>query len=220
MIWNKNISLVVRTCFVVLMLPGIGLLSAQEDAEKKGKERIPKRKMAKHSYPEGYILSLDGDTTFGYIRQRDAFDDQQKIEFYDHYGASTTYTAGIIQGYGYADKHFECRPTPYFYSDLLSDTILFMARLIDGPARLYRFYSRPNALTLKNQPAYFDFLVKPTGEIFEVSYAFRWKHLASAFQDHPKLAKDILEDVYKPEDTESIVKYYNSWYLRKREEEK
>lgn len=203
--------IILLTCF---MLAGLGSLSAQKKQEKVNKPEIPKRKLAKHSFPEGYILSQDGDTTYGYIRQKDAFEDQQKIEFYDHYGARATYTADVISGFGYAGKHFECRPTPYFYSDLFSDTILFMARLIDGPARLYRFYNRPNSLTLKNQAAFFDYLAMPDNKLFEVSYAFRWKHLASAFKDHPKLAKDILEGVYKPEDTETIVKYYNSWYIR------
>ena len=189
--------------------------------QKEQKPRVSKRKLPKYSMPEGYIMSLEGDTTYGYIRQKDEFDDQQKIEFYDYYGASTTYSANIIKGYGYADRHFECRPTPYFYSGLLSDTVLFMRRMIDGPAKLYRFYSRRNAFTLKKEAAYFDFLEKPDGKLYEVSYAFKWKRLASAFEDHPKIPKDIIEGVYRPEDTQTIVMYYNSWYERqgiKREE--
>ncbi|MCI4670699.1 MAG: hypothetical protein MRZ79_21370 [Bacteroidia bacterium] len=188
-------------------------------AQENESTKIPKRKYAKYSFPEGYILSLDGDTTFGYIRQKDVFEDQKKIEFYDYYGAKTTYNAGYIKGYGYGEKHLICRPTPYFYSDLMSDTIIFMVRLIDGPAKLYRFYSRRNAFTLKNEAAFFDFLEKPDKSLFEVSYAFRWKRLASAFKDHPKLSREILEGAYKPEDTESIVKYYNSWFERMEEQE-
>jgi len=179
---------------------------------------ISKKKIPKFIYPEGYILSKQGDTTHGFIRRSNEFEDQQRIIFYDVHGARTVYHPGIIQGYGYADQHFVSRPTPYFFSDLLSDTLIFMNRLIEGPAKLFRFYTRRSVFTLKQGPAFFDYLEKPNQEVYEVSYAFKWKRLASAFKDHPHLSEDILQGTYKPEDTEVIIKYYNSWYLRKKED--
>ncbi|MEO0898753.1 MAG: hypothetical protein AAFY71_20240 [Bacteroidota bacterium] len=204
-----------KSFLISLLLCFMAIFSFAQEKDSSKKKKIPKRKIAKFKYPSGYILNNQGDTIPGFIRMDDSFKDQKRIKFYDEYGARTTYRAGLIKGYGYLDKHFISRPTPFFFSDFFSDTVIFMNRLVDGPAQLFRFYTRRGIFTLKKGPSYFDFLEKPDGEVFEVSYVYKWKRLAEAFTDHPNLGKDITAGKYKPEDTESLIKYYNSWYRNK-----
>lgn len=166
----------------------------------------------KQKYPEGYILSHRGDTTTGFVRLGNHFKDQNRIRFYDQFGVKARYTADRLQGFGYGGKHYVSRPTPYLYSGLFSDTVMFMQRVTDGPAKLYRFFTRKSVFTLKKGPAYVEYLEKPDGSIYEVSLVFKWQRIANAFQDYPELAADIRNDRYKPEDMEKIVEAYNRWY--------
>jgi hypothetical protein len=140
------------------------------------------------------------------------FKDQKRIRFVDIYGVKASYTADRIAGYGYEGKVYVSRPMPYFYAGLFSDTVIFMQQLVDGPAKLYRFYTRKTAFTLKRGPAYFEYLEKPDGSVYEISLNFRWKRLADAFPDYPELAVDIRNDRYQPEQTVEIVRAYNVWY--------
>ncbi|TAE51143.1 MAG: hypothetical protein EAZ89_10685, partial [Bacteroidetes bacterium] len=74
----------------------------------------------KNKYPEGYIVSLGGDTTWGYVRSGNYFRDQQRIRFYDDFGARTWYTSDRLAGYGYENKHYTSHPTPYFFAGIFS----------------------------------------------------------------------------------------------------
>ncbi|MEM7374171.1 MAG: hypothetical protein AAF587_36595 [Bacteroidota bacterium] len=168
----------------------------------------------KQKYPQGYILSHRGDTTYGFVRLGDNFKDQNKIRFYDQFGVKARYTADRLQGFGYEGKHYVSRQTPYLYSGLFSDTVMFMQRVCDGPAKLFRFFTRKSVFTLKKGPAYVEYLEKPDGSVHEVSLVFKWQRIANAFLDYPELAADIRNDRYKPEDMEKIVDAYNRWFQR------
>lgn len=163
-------------------------------------------------YPEGYILTLAGDTIEGFMRLGNDFKDQRRIRFVDNYAVKAKYTADRLKGYGYGDRHFVSRPMPYFYAGLFSDTVIFMRRLVDGPAKLYRFYTRQTIFTLKQGSAFFEYFEKPDGTVHEISLTFRWKRLADAIPEYPELASDIRNDRYKPEQTVEIVQAYNKWY--------
>ncbi|GAB4427081.1 MAG: hypothetical protein OHK0039_45290 [Bacteroidia bacterium] len=168
--------------------------------------------LAAQRLQEGYVVSLRGDTTMGFVRPGGRFRDQQEIRFLDRYGVKVRYDASRLQGYGYGDKHYLAMPTPYYFSGLFSDTSLFLLRTVQGPASLYRFYTRRSVFTLQRGPAFFDLLIKPDGTRHEVSLSFRWKRVADAFEDYPELADAIRRDLYKPEELPLIVKLYNDWY--------
>lgn len=168
-------------------------------------------------YPEGYIVSNAGDTTWGYVRSGDDFKDQQQIIFYDEYVVKSKYTPERISAFGYNDRHFESKPRPVLYSGLLADTVIFLQRISNGPARLYRFYTRKSIFTLQQGPAFFDVLQKPDGALYEVSYNFRWSRIADALEDYPELAQAIRNELFGPEDIPEIIRAYNDWYEEQRQ---
>ncbi|MDX2286278.1 MAG: hypothetical protein NW241_19065 [Bacteroidia bacterium] len=172
---------------------------------------------ARDPYPPGYIVSARGDTTTGYVRSGNRFRDQQYIRFYDLYGARSKYHADRIRAYGYEDRHYESMPTPYLFSGLFSDSSIFLLRKVQGPACLFRFYTRRSILTLKGKPAFIELIRKPDGSLHEAGSAFKWKRVADAFPDYPELADDIRNGLYKPSELSQIVEAYNRWYLRPRE---
>lgn len=160
----------------------------------------------------GYIVSLSGDTTTGFVKPGNPFRDQRHIRFLDRYGVKATYTPARLQGYGYDDKHYETLPMPYLYAGLLSDTVIFLLRRVEGPASLYRFYARRSVFTLQRGPAYFELVGMPDGSLHEVSLAFKWRRIAEAFASYPELADAIRNGLYKPEDMVEIVQTFNEWY--------
>lgn len=164
-------------------------------------------------YPEGYVISAKGDTTVGFVKSGTAFKDQKQIQFFDYFGAKTTYKAGRILGFGYEDQHYLARPIPKIYSDAFSDSLMFMERVVNGPAQLYRFYTRRSAMTLQRGPGYYDIMVKPDQSEYDISYSFRWKRLADAVSDYPALADSIHKDLFAPDQTSLIVDHYNAWYV-------
>lgn len=168
-------------------------------------------------FPEGYIVSNAGDTTWGYVRSGDDFKDQQQIIFYDEYVIKSKYTPERISAFGYNDRHFESKPRPVLYSGLMADTVIFLQRISDGPARLYRFYTRKSFFTLQQGPAFFDVLQKPDGRLYEVSYNFRWGRIADALEDYPELAQAIRNELFGPEDIPEIIRAYNDWYEEQRQ---
>ncbi|MDP5172227.1 MAG: hypothetical protein NWR72_18430 [Bacteroidia bacterium] len=167
-------------------------------------------------YPEGYIVSNQGDTTKGFVRTGDDFRDQQYIIFYDEYAVKAKYTPERISAFGYNDRHYESKPRPYLYSGLLADTVMFLQRKINGQAKLFRFYTRRSIFTLQNGPAFFDLLQKPDGKLYEVSYNFKWKRIADALEEYPELAQAIRNDLFGPEDIAEIIRAYNDWYREQR----
>ena len=170
----------------------------------------------KRGFIEGYIVAFSGDTTAGYVRPGNLFKDQQKIRFYDNFGHRAIYSSDRIAAYGYAGKHYISQTIPFNYSGLFSDSTLFLLRMVDGPAKLFRYYTRRSLFTLQKGPAYFDLLSMPDGSMHEVSYNFKWKRLAELFTDFPELAQAIRDEVYKPEETPEIVEQYNEWYRNRR----
>lgn len=168
-------------------------------------------------FPEGYIVSNAGDTTWGYVRSGDDFKDQQQIVFYDEYVVKSKYTPERISAFGYNDRHFESKPRPVLYSGLLADTVIFLQRISEGPARLYRFYTRKSIFTLQQGPAFFDVLQKPDGSLYEVSYNFKWMRIADALEDYPELAQAIRNELFGPEDIPEIIRAYNDWYEEQRQ---
>lgn len=166
----------------------------------------------KEKYPEGYIVSHRGDTTYGFIRLGNHFKDQKRIRFYDQFGVKAKYSADRLKGFGYDGKYYESRKTPYLYSGLFSDSLMFMLRTVEGPMRLYRFYTRQSVFTLKKGAAFIEYLERPEGQEFEISLVYRWKRISAAFTDYPELASDINNERYKPSDMEKIVQAYNRWY--------
>lgn len=163
-------------------------------------------------YPEGYIVSNTGDTTFGYVRGGDDFKDQQQIIFYDEFVVKSKYTPERISAFGYNDRHYVSKPRPFLYSGLMADTVMFLQRMSNGHAKLYRFYTRRSIFTLQKGPAYFDVLEKPDGSLYEVSYNFKWKRIADALEDYPELSQAIKNDLFGPEDIPEIIRAYNDWY--------
>ncbi len=194
------------------LLLGILLSTASLWGQSEDKER--KYPLLPNRYVEGYLLTQTGDTIQGYIKPGNLFKDQMRVFFLDYFGGKTTYFASRINGYGYEDLHYSSHPTPYNFAGAFADSMLFLIRVVNGPATLYRFYTRRSSLTLQRGPAYFDLLVKPDGTRHEVSYAFKWERLATALDDHPSLGDDIREELYRPEDTEEIIRLYNEWYRK------
>jgi hypothetical protein len=181
---------------------GYSLLAQSERAP----EKIPNR------FALGYLLTIEGDTVQGYVDPGNPFKDQDKVYFFDHFGGRTTYQAGQIHGFGYEGKHFQAHDMPYQYAGLFADSVLFLQRIVDGPAQLYRFYTRRSVLTLQRGSAYFDMLLMPDGQEYEVSYSYKWKRLGDILGDYPGMAAAIRNGTYKPKDTPELIRRYNLWY--------
>ncbi|MDX2246073.1 MAG: hypothetical protein SF052_04820 [Bacteroidia bacterium] len=162
-----------------------------------------------------YILSYKGDTTWGYIFPGNYFRDQRRIQFLDQYGVKTTYQSDRIAGFGYGDKHYVTKITPYYFSGVFSDSTIFLWRRIHGPTSLYRFYKQRSILTFAKGPSYFELIEKPDGRLYEVSFTFKWKRVAAAFSDYPELMREIENGLYKPDEMDRIVEVYNAWYREK-----
>ncbi|MEL6676438.1 MAG: hypothetical protein AAFR61_29790 [Bacteroidota bacterium] len=190
-------------------------------AEKKRKKKATSPPKAKKSSPkkpkrtlaEAYILTFAGDTVRGMAKLGNSFQDQRFIRFIDNYGVKVKYTADRIKGFGYDSLTYDSHPTPYLFAGLGSDSAMFFQRLISGPAKLYRFYTRRSLFTLKKGPAFFDLIVKPDGSMYEVSYSFKWERIAEAFEDYPELKRAIERELIKPEETPKLLEQYNQWYL-------
>ncbi|MEL6651934.1 MAG: hypothetical protein AAFQ87_14125 [Bacteroidota bacterium] len=188
------------THIVLLSLFGLSSISAQD-------------------YIDGYVISNQGDSIFGLVREASIFKHQKKIHFVDYNGAKVVYHADRIAGYGYGRKHYESLPIPYLYTGIGSDTIGFMQRIVSGPANLYRFYTRHSVFTLQKGAAYVDFILTPEDEWFEVSPNFRWKRVAEAFEENPELVSKIEHNNFPLGQTEFVVRAFNQWYEARDEEE-
>jgi hypothetical protein len=194
-----------RTSFCCIALCCLTLLPQPAQAQRPERYR--------EQYPEGYILAPVGDTILGFVRSGTNFRDQRYIQFYDEYGARTRYHADRIRGYGYEERHYKAQKTPFYFQGLLEDSVVFLLRRLDGPCKLYRFYTRRSVFSMKKGPAYYEIIEKPDGSQHDVSQNFRFRRLAGAFTDYPELARDIDQEKYKPEQIEEIVRRYNEWHL-------
>ncbi len=167
-------------------------------------------------YPEGYVISLKGDTTKGFLKSNTPVKDQIAVEFFDYFGAKTNYKVGRIRGFGFDNQHFLARPVPEVISSTYTDSMMFMRRMVDGPAQLYRFFLG----NLSRGPGYFDILVKPDQSEYNINYNFGWKRLANAISDYSALADSVKADQFDLEETPIIIRHYNSWYLQQFQTEK
>lgn len=207
---------------LILLLGWIpqNLYAQQETSEaEKTQTQTKKLKKPRGNFEEAYIVANHGDTTYGYIRRQDDFRSQRQVKFADKYGVRAKYTTDRIKAYGIDEDHYEVIPTPLNFSGLFSESHIFLRRNIEGPASLFRFYTRRSVFTLKQGPAYIDLIKKPDGSLHEVSYNFKWIRIAEAFKDFPELANAIRNELFKPEDTPAIIDRYNQWYLEKQGEE-
>ena len=162
-----------------------------------------------------YIISYAGDTTFGTILAGNEFKNQRKITFTDTFGVRAVYKSDRIAGYGFGGSHYASVPTPYYFSGIFSDSTIFLIRRIHGPASLFRFYKRRSFLTLQKGPSFIELIQKPDGKLFEVSFSFKWRRVASAFSDYEQLAREIENGLYTPQEMDKILQNYNQWYLKK-----
>lgn len=170
---------------------------------------------AQENERNGYIISYAGDTTFGTIQAGNEFRNQRKITFTDRFGVRATYKSDRISGYGFDGNHYVSMPTPYYFSGILSDSTIFLIRRIQGPASLFRFYKRRSFLTLQKGPSFIELIKKPDGKLFEVSFSFKWRRVASAFSDYEQLSREIENGLYTPQEMDKIIHNYNQWYLKK-----
>lgn len=167
-------------------------------------------------YPEGYVLSSRGDTTWGFVKAGDRFKDQRNIVFFDRFGVKVRYTADRIKGYGYEQNQYISHKLPYLFSGVFSDTVIFLHIIERGPVSLYRFYTRRPMFTFKGKAVYTEFLEMPDGTEHEISTQFRWKKIAEVFADYVPLAAEIRSGAHEPEAIPELVRRYNAWLLEER----
>lgn len=194
-----------RVCCLMILILCYGL-----PTELWGQRKKPR--LLPNRFAEGYLLTRAGDTVLGYVDPGNRFKDQDKVYFYDYYGGRTHYHADRIAGFGYQGRHFQRHETPYQYAGLFADSMVFLQRIVSGPARLYRFYTRRSLFTFQRGPAYFDLLVMPDGQEYEISYAYKWKRLAEILADYPGMTQAIRNGDFRPEDTPELIRRYNLWY--------
>jgi hypothetical protein len=198
--------------WTILCLLALGL-SAQAPQRRKKPRLLPNR------FAEGYLLTHRGDTVEGYIDPGNRFKDQNKVYFFDYHGARTHYGADRIEGFSYDGMSFQAHETPYAFAGIFADSMIFLQRIVDGPARLYRFYTRRSVFTLQRGPAYFDLLIMPDNQEYEISYAYKWKRIGELLSDYPGMNEAIQAGDFKPEDTPELIKRYNLWYQQTQAQE-
>jgi len=206
----KNISILRSYSAGILVL--ILLFSGSSTFAQRKREKPPR--LLPNRFEEGYILTETGDSIPGFLLMGNRFEAQSKIKFYDYYGGRATYFPNRLKGYGYEQTHFMAQETPFQFAGAFADSAIFLQRMVEGPASLYRFYTRRSALTFQKGPAFLDLLIMPDGTEHEVSYAFKWKRIADWLEEHPTLSEQIRAGTFSPEETLGIISMYNDWYRK------
>lgn len=97
------------------------------------------------SVVQGYVITLSKDTLYGFITVKNVARNQSEVLFNDNNGVAILYTVKDAIAYGYADVHYERIRTGYrkeITNDLKSsDGFHFLHKAVDGPSKLYRFYT-------------------------------------------------------------------------------
>ncbi len=93
----------------------------------------------------GWVVPTFGDTLFGFIRITDPIMNQVQVQFINESGFDTVYGTKAVRSYGYGNVVYDRIKTCYrkeLKNEVKTDDgIQFIHRAIDGPSKLYRFYT-------------------------------------------------------------------------------
>jgi hypothetical protein len=187
----------------------------------------------------GYVVSLDGDTTTGYLFFTTLIGNQTHIKFYrDQEGKNPVddFKPGTIKSYGFSDLHYASVP---FSGKGYGKNKSFMIRLVEGPVSLYKWYYSESTMmsgddlneamgkesVLKTEPAegleVQVFGVRGNEEpedFYSTGFAMNFKKKMSAYlSDYPELAGKIADKTpgYRHDSLVKIIREYNAWCEQK-----
>jgi hypothetical protein len=93
----------------------------------------------------GYVITNTDDTLKGFIAIKNVALNQVKIQYNDSSGKTTVFAVKDAKGYGYSKIHYDRIRTGYKKEITngykTKDGIQFLHRAVDGPSKLYRFYT-------------------------------------------------------------------------------
>lgn len=181
-------------------------------------------------YP-GYIITLTGDTTKGYVEHGNRTSGQKNCIFYTDASKrdKKKYKPADIKGYGVADKHYR---TIAFSGGLFSKPLSFVLLLKPGRVSQFMYYSKKDNVSdfmgKEETPASYDARIN-TDEIVwqkldekplqqaELALGFA-KKISNLLSDYPELAAKVenKEKGYGIMKIYDIMDEYNAWWAAKK----
>jgi len=183
-------------------------------------------------YP-GYVVTLDNDTTSGYIELSNKVENQKKALFYDKpddENYTRKYKANDIKGFKVGPRYYQS----FIFSPIdASSGEHFFLRDIDGPISVYEWYYKQQDPTDENAMVDVDSVMGRNEEnldsqliaikmgeepqqLNKLKFISNFKKNMSKYvEDYPELAAKITngEEGYRYVNIMAIIKEYNEWYL-------
>jgi hypothetical protein len=165
---------------------------------------------AQSEYREGYVISLQGDTTKGFIAVSQISPCAMKRNLSD--SAASFYQPDNIQGYGYYQSRFDAKPE----LGEGKNNRVFMECLIKGDASLYKYNNtfyieKSDSLFLPLYPLSSASTQSNSGDAQKVSMARNYVNtLSFLLQDCPEIREQIRQTKYYGSSLKSLIKYYNT----------
>lgn len=176
---------------------------------------------------QGYVITMTKDTLYGFITVKNVARNQSEILFNDNSGKAIRYTVKDATAYGYANVHYERIKTGYRKETTnnvkTSDGYLFLHKAVDGPSKLYRFYTlhfSNGTMSSYNQdpPLYLGklkrhfFITNPNGKQIFTKGRTLTGALNRTYYKYPRYLSRYPVDTPRAAELPDIVKKFNDWF--------
>jgi len=203
--------------------------STKQDAIGKEKIDVSKGMFEMYHMGEklpGYIIALSGDTLRGEIAIGDVVKNQFAVDFTGSDGKTISYTPLTISGYGYNEIHYIAVSTgykkPLHPSHKDQNEVLFLHRITDGHAKLYRaFKIEFNKGTLNANPwpplymgkINYEYVIQNPSSSFSSTFGKSSRAcVVIAFEDQKGFMKELGDDKLRKDDIPGWVEKFNYWF--------
>jgi len=176
---------------------------------------------------QGYVITNNNDSLLGFINITNVALNQVEINFMDYAGKVTLFSVKDAKAYGYAKIRYEKIKTG-FKKEITNghktkDGYQFVHIAIEGPSKLYRFYTlhfRSSTMNSYDQhpPAYLgrlkrEFVITNPKEqkVFTKGRTLKGA-LNRIYFDYPNYTAKYPVDYTKPSELPKVVDGFNSWY--------
>jgi hypothetical protein len=179
----------------------------------------------------GFVITNSNDTISGFITIKNVALNQVQVLFSDSSGKSKLYSVKDAKGYGYMKIHYDRIHTGYkkeiTNGHKTKDGNQFLHRAVDGPSKLYRFYtlhfgSGPMNSYNQDPPTYLGKLSRqfvitnPKGDqIFTKGRTLKGT-LNRIYYDYPKYKTLVPVETTTAAELPEIVNGFNYWFENNR----
>jgi hypothetical protein len=179
----------------------------------------------------GYVITNKDDTLQGFITIKNVALNQVKIQYNDSSGKATLFTVKDAKGYGYSKIHYDRIRTGYKKEITngykTKDGMQFLHRAVDGPSKLYRFYTlhfKKSTIISYDQdpPSYLGKLMRqfvitnPDGkQVFTKGRTLKGA-LNRIYYTYPKYVAQFPVEYTTASELPEIVTGFNYWFENKK----